>query len=323
MLAKKKLAATFLAILLFATIPDARSTEAGIRPCPSDSPASAEVTEVAPGIFVRQGVHSLMTTQNLGGIANIGFVIGEKAVAVIDTGGSACDGERLRLAIRARTSLPIAYVINTHVHPDHIFGNAAFVSEKPTFIGHARLPRALALRGEYYLRAFTESMGEALMSPTRIIPPSMKVETQTTIDLGNRKLILQAHPTAHTDNDLTVYDENTRTLWTGDVVFLGHIPVIDGSLKGWLSVLDDVAKIPAARAVPGHGPVSVAWPDAMKPERKYLQKLAADLRKFIAEDGSIMDAAKHAATEEAKHWKLHEDFHARNANAGFAELEWE
>lgn len=291
--------------------------------CPDGVSAPTEVKEIAPGVFVRQGVHALMTAQNLGAIANIGFVIGKNAVAVIDTGGSPCDGERLRLAIRARTELPIAYVINTHVHPDHTFGNAAFAPENPVFTGHYRLPRAMALRGDYYIRTFAGHMGAALMSATKIIAPTTLVKDHLVLDLGGRKLVLKAHRTAHTDNDLSVYDEKTHTLWTGDLVFLEHIPVIDGSLKGWLAVMDELAKIPAARAVPGHGPASVSWPDALEPQRQYLEKLAADLRKFIAQDGRMIDAAKHAAVEEAKQWRLHDLFHARNANAGFAELEWE
>ena len=87
-----------------------------------------DVKKIANGVYVHYGKHENIFEGNIGDIANLGFIIGDESIAVVDTGGSFIVGEALRLAIRQISDKPIKYVINSHVHQDHIFGNNAFWS---------------------------------------------------------------------------------------------------------------------------------------------------------------------------------------------------
>jgi quinoprotein relay system zinc metallohydrolase 2 len=292
----------------------------GAGAAPAAEPFRTE--EVAPGVFVYAAPIALAAPENAGAIANLGFVVGQDAVAVIDTGGSRQAGERLAAAIRQRTALPVRWVINTHVHPDHLFGNAAFVAPGVTFVGHHNLPASLAERGPGYLTANRALVGDAFEGTT-IVPPTRLVDGVLELDLGGRSLRLESWPTAHTNTDLTVLDLQTGTWFLGDLLFVQHVPALDGRIKGWIATLRQLRQRSAERAVPGHGPASVPWPSALASVERYLSALEADVRRAVREGGTLRDTADHAGRSEAGAWSLFDDFNRRNATTAFQELEWE
>jgi quinoprotein relay system zinc metallohydrolase 2 len=281
------------------------------------------ITPVADGDYAHFGQVALTSPANAGDIANIGVIVGQEAVAVVDTGGSVQVGQALRAAIQALTTKPIRYVINTHEHPDHIFGNAAF-DGSVTFVGHHNLPAEMQKRGTFYLHSFRNELGPEATDQVRIIKPTMLVTNETALDLGDRRLLVTAwSPAAHTDCDLTVLDETTGVLFSGDLVFLRHVPVLDGSLLGWLSILPRLAELPARIVVPGHGPMVARWPQALDDERRYLTVLAGDTRRMIAAGVPMAQAVPQIGARERGLWALFDDYNSRNATAAFSELEWE
>ena len=286
-------------------------------------PGGPFAVEIAPGVYAHRGEVALATPENAGDHANMGFIVGREAVAVVDTGGSARVGKRLHDAVRAVTDLPIRYVINTHMHPDHVLGNGAFEAEGTVFVGHHKLARGLSARAERYLAVYEQDLGADAFAGTRIVVPTRAIDSPTALDLGGREIVLTPHQTAHTDNDLSVRDGQTGTVFLGDLLFSEHIPTIDGSILGWMAVLDALAAAPAERVVPGHGPASMPWPDAAKPIRHYLQVITDEIREMIADDRTLSEATASVGLSERDAWELFDAYHGRNVSAAFAELEWE
>lgn len=289
---------------------------------PVQATSALAVKQIARGIYVHFGVHELPDRHNHGAIANIGFIVGNDCVAVIDTGGNPEEGEALKLAIKKVTSLPVCYVINSHVHPDHIYGNKAFKNAQTQFVGHYKLQRAMAMRSDFYLNRAAEQLGVEL-TPEDLIPPDIQVHKQLQLDLGGRKITVVAHPTAHTDNDISVFDAQTKTLWLADLLFLEHIPVVDGSVNGWIKELEQLANRKFKYVIPGHGPLVTDWPQGMAAIMDYLQMLRKEIRQAIKQGVYMEDAMNTVGKSAQQNWRLYDQFHKKNISTAYAELEWE
>jgi quinoprotein relay system zinc metallohydrolase 2 len=280
------------------------------------------VEQAAPGVYVHHGQHLNIDTGYGGDICNISFIVGQKGVAVVDSGGSPKVGRELREAIRLVTDLPILYVINTHFHPDHVLGNAAFKGDHPVFVGHHNVAAGMMQRRDAYLKNQVAWVGKDAEG-SEMIPPSLSISGEETLDLGGRVLQLSAQSVAHTNSDLTVFDRETATLWTGDLLFIERTPSADGDIRGWLQVITGLRQLPAKRVVPGHGPVAADWQGALDNEQRYLVLLLDYIRDAIKQGRSMEQAIAGFPASENGKWVLFDTVNKRNIALIFPMLEWE
>jgi quinoprotein relay system zinc metallohydrolase 2 len=289
---------------------------------PGPSSSEFNLTEPQPGVYVHLGRNLPLDVPGHDDIANIGFIVGSRCIAVIDTGGSVHIGRELKAEILRRTALPVCYVINTHAHVDHVLGNFAFKDDKPHFVGHTALAEAMIRNRPYFMKEYAADF-DAAPSAEQIVGPDQRVGRELSLDLGHRTLRLIAWPTAHSDCDLTVYDERTGTLWTGDLVFRERLPALDGNLKGWLAAIDSLSRMNSRLVIPGHGSLSSDLAGSLTRERAYLLALDQGVRDELARGQSMQDAIDHVALSERGRWTLWQDVHPRNVARAYEELQWE
>ncbi len=288
----------------------------------AQSASAFELDELAPGLYLHRGAIADIDSPLREDSANIGFIVGERCVAVVDTGGSSRTGRALLAAIRAQTPLPVCYVINTHVHFDHLLGNGVFRATGAQFVGHAQLSSAIADSRDFFLERFADEVADLPLSE-RIVAPDMPVTDQLELDLGGRTLTVRAVQTAHTHTDLTVYDAASDTLWTGDLLFRERMPILNGSLKGWLRWLEEAEQHNYRLVIPGHGPPDRVWPEGARAEREYFQTLIAETRAALAKGLFLEDAQGVVAEGEKGKWQLSDRAHGLNVSRTYRELEWE
>jgi quinoprotein relay system zinc metallohydrolase 2 len=260
----------------------------------------------------------------MGDNSNIGFIVGDRCVAVFDTGGSPSVGKRLGATIASVTDLPICYVVLSHVHPDHIFGATSFISGQTKYLGHPNLPKQIIRRKSYYEEHLSEDLGAEEASQGIIDPSHINiVDHDMTLDLGGRTLEVRSWRASHTDHDLTAFDTLTETMWTGDLFFCEHIPVLDSNVKSFSVTIGELMSLRPRAFVPGHGRCKEGWDLGLKKQKKYLSVLERDAREAIKNNVSLMEAVNTVGWSERSKWANFDLFHRRNVTTAYTELEWE
>jgi len=235
--------------------------------------------ELADGVF-RRRYESLDL--------NVGVVFGEQGLLVIDTRASHVEADELQAELRTLSSLPVRWVVDTHWHWDHTFGNARFPESE--IWGHELCRKAMVELGDsmkedafVWLPDRREEIAEVV-----ITPPTNVFDTVAGIDLGSVVVEMTYHGPGHTDSDIVVT--------VGDVSFMGDLleqgapPVFDdGFPLSWPATLESAAEIGSSIIVPGHGDTLDRAGAAAQLEE--IQAVATLARRCVEEGLPVADAA--------------------------------
>ena len=223
------------------------------------------------------------------GFANVGVFIGDEGVLLVDSQFEP-HAEDLVSAVRKLTAGKIRFLINTHVHPDHIGGNAPLATDGVLIFAHDNMRvRMLERRSRFPRRNggfFPQAPVEAR--------PFVTYQTHISFHFNGEEVRVFLAPPAHTDGDTFVHFPESDVLHLGDVFRTTSYPIIDvyngGTLAGTIEALDLAIELsgPNTRIIPGHG-VDVVGRQALVQFRDMIVNVRERVRELIA-DGNTLDA---------------------------------
>jgi glyoxylase-like metal-dependent hydrolase (beta-lactamase superfamily II) len=190
---------------------------------------------------------------------NIGIVIGDAGILVVDTRVSHRQADETIADIGRISPLPIRIVVNTHGHSDHAFGNRRF---RPTTIwGHERCVTMIRTTGERQRAAVMSEVPDIAADVAEVVldPPDCTFTERATveIDAGGRVVELEYLGRGHTDNDIIVLVPDAGVMFAGDLLENDATPYFGDSFPmDWPATVERVVERATGVVVPGHGRIA-------------------------------------------------------------------
>jgi len=228
------------------------------------------IQEIVPGVMAA-----------LGGVCNRGIISHGGSVLVVDSGIGVPEATPLRAAAQEYRKEGSLYLFNTHPHGDHVYGNQVF-ADSP-IIAHEGVRGDLVASGEQTLAGWRQNPRfAAFISDVRITLPTITFQDKMTVFVGDIEVQLLYHGIAHSPSDSVAWLPQSRTLFTGDLLFNGVVPALPpgGSSANWVHALEQLEQLGAEHAIPGHGPIQT--PSALADLRHWMITLRAQVGEAIA-----------------------------------------
>jgi phosphoglycerate dehydrogenase-like enzyme/glyoxylase-like metal-dependent hydrolase (beta-lactamase superfamily II) len=259
-----------------------------------------EVREVAPGVFFRYSAISPTDPSIFGGSNNI-WIVFEDYVGVIDANFPKEAGDVIA-AIKKTTDRPIRYVLDTHHHGDHAYGNAVFGKTGASIVAQANCARILRVDGaKDFADAGRGPTGRKDVRDSSLKVPNLIFQDKLVLDDGKQRVEFLFRGHAHTAGDAFAYLPRHKILCTGDACvngafnFMGH-----SDSASWIRVLDKLEQLDVKMICPGHGQVSDRA--LLQKQKRYFVELRRQVKQGIDAGKEAEDIVKSIDMPWYKEW---------------------
>jgi phosphoglycerate dehydrogenase-like enzyme/glyoxylase-like metal-dependent hydrolase (beta-lactamase superfamily II) len=260
-----------------------------------------EVKEVAPGVFFRYSAISATDQSVVFGGSNNAWVVFEDYVVVVDANFPK-EAADVIAAVRKTTDKPIRYVLDTHHHGDHSYGNAVFGHAGASIVAQRNCARLLRVNGpKEFADAGRGPAGRKDVAASSLKVPSVVFDDKLVLDDGTQRVEFLFLGHAHTAGDAFAYLPRHRILCTGDACvngafnFMGH-----SDSASWVRVLEKAQQLDVDLVLPGHGPV--AGKDLLERQKRYFVELRRQVRRGIDAGKDEADIVKQIDMPWYKEW---------------------
>ena len=282
-----------------------------------------DTVKVAQGVYALVGALEQRSPENLGNNATFGVIITKAGVILVDPGGSAKGAAAIDAAIAKLTDKPVKVVINTGGQDHRWFGNHYFKAKGAKIIASAAAVEDQKDRADIQGQVIQALIGADNAKGTELVHADTQFDETHTFTLGGERVELVHAGQAHTPGDAFVWLPARKILFAGDIVYLDRMLGVNASSnsKSWLEVFSALEARKPEIVVPGHGrPAPLA--KAQAETRDYLAHLRKHIGALVETGGSMVDA-KAIDQSAFKHLGVFEQISRRNAQAVFAEMEFE
>jgi len=276
------------------------------------------------------GCHAYLQPDGSWGWSNAGLIVGDDRALLVDT---LFDLRLTRTMLEAMAPLtqrrPIRTLVNTHANGDHCWGNqlvtdAEIVASRacgeemlqlqPEMLAALVTSDGLGAAGEYAKSCF----GAFDFTGIVVRPPDRTFDGLLTLEVAGKRVDLIEVGPAHTRGDVLVHVPDERTVFTGDILFIGGTPIVwEGPISNWIAACDLMLELDIETVVPGHGPVTDKR--GIAEVRGYLSFVEESARACFAAGLGVEDAIREIALGAFSTWGEKERI-AVNVDTAYREL---
>lgn len=291
----------------------------------SGQAAAAEIrlkpVQVAPGVFAVIGDLGPQSYENHGLNSNLGFIVADSGVIVINTGPTVAVARALHAAIKRATSKPLKWTINTGSQPHYWLGNHYFSALGVPIVAHKEAVRIMRQGGAQQLETQRKLLKKQA-NGTKLSYPTKEIDEEFEIRVGDTHVKVLHFGPAHTAGDVAVWLPQRKIVFAGDIVFtdrlLGVIAV--GNSGGWIAAFDRVAALHPQIIVPGHGaPTNITH--AGEHTRNYLVYVRTEVKKRLDQGETLQEVVDNIDQTQFRHLRNFDLLAKRNVHQIYLELE--